>query len=199
MPSEQPGSALRDILAANSELTMGLLAPLLADVQRGAERITQSFLRDGKLITCGAGTSAAISEYCATIFADRLERERPGLPSFALSSNATLNQSITQNISHHEVLARQVRSLGVANDCLLLFAPGSDSAASVQALSAAHDRGLSIVAITSSGDKDLSAILTPEDLEIHIATDSLARLIEAELLLTHCLCQSVEFLLFGLE
>lgn len=190
---------LRDTLAANAELTMGSLDTVLPDLEQAATAITQCFLADGKLLTCGTGTSAAISEYCAAVFANRLERERPGLPAMSLSASNVLDQAIAHSVSQHEVQSRQVRSLGMSHDCLLIFGPGSDSTASVQAVSAAHDRSLQIVAVTGSGDTDLSSLLSPEDIEIHVPTHSAARLAEAALFLTHCLCESVEFLLFGLE
>jgi len=201
MPSELSDvqRQLRNTLAANAELTMGALDAVMADLEEGATAITQCFLADGKLLTCGTGTTAAISEYCAAIFANRLERERPGLPALSLSASNVLDQAIAHSISQNEVQSRQVRSLGMSNDCLLLFGPGGDSTASVQAISAAHDRQLKIIAITASGDADLASLLSPDDIEIHVPTASAARLAEASLFLTHCLCETVEFLLFGLE
>ena len=192
-------SRLRATLAANAEMTMGVLDAVLPEVELAAQAITQSFLNDGKLICCGSSASASISEYCAAIFADRLQRERPGLPTLPLTGASIVGQSVAHNISQHEVHARQIRSLGRPNDCLLVFGPGGDSPVSVQAISAGHDREIQVVAITGSGDTDLSALLTPEDIEIKVQTSSLARLAEAELILSHCLCESVEYHLFALE
>ncbi len=190
---------LKATLAANVEMTMGGLDSVLLDVELAAQAITQSFLNDGKLICCGSSATASISEYCAAIFAHRLQRERPGLPTMALTGASIIGQSIAHSVSQHEVHARQIRSLGDKNDCLLIYGPGGDSPASVRAVSAGHDREIQVVAITGSGDTDLSALLTPDDIEIRVQTNSLARLAEAELLLTHCLCESVEYHLFALE
>jgi len=201
MPSSDQSilQGLRNNIAGNAELTMGLLEPILPEVQQAADAITQCFLKDGKLITAGVAANTAVADYCAAIFADRLERERPGLPAIALSSNSVIGQSIAHTISQHEVTARQLRSIALPNDCLLMYGPGSDSAAAVQAISAAHDRGITIVAVTGLGDRDLSALLMPEDIELHIETISVTRLIEAQILISHCLCEAVETYLFGLE
>ncbi len=200
MPSSQSSLPwLRSRIAANAELTMGVIDLLLADIELAAQQITNCFLSDGKLLSCGSAASAAISEYCASVFANRLERERPGLPAIALSASPTLNQSINHSYSQHDLHARQVRTLGSSSDCLIVFAPGNDSAACVQAVGAAHDREMAIIAITGAEDLNLSAVLTPEDTELKVQTESQARLVEAQLLITHCLCEVVEYQLFALE
>lgn len=189
---------LRRLLAANAELTMGIVEAALPQLDIAASAIAQSYLADGKLITCGCGSASAISEYCAAIFADQLEQERPGLPALALSSSAIVSQSITHTSSTHEVYARQIRAHGMANDCLLIFGASRDSAAIVQLVSAAHDRGVQVIAVTGEQDANLASLLTPEDIEIRIQTNSPARLTEAELLISHGLCECVESHLFGL-
>lgn len=188
---------LRNSIAANAEVTMGLLEPILPEIERAADAITQCFLKDGKLITAGVAANAAIADYCVAIFADRLERERPGLPAISLSGNSVLSQSIAHTISQHEVTARQLRSIALDEDCLLMFGPCGDSAAGVQAISAAHDRNIQIIAVTGLGDSDLSSLLTPEDIELHIESASLTRMAEAQLFISHCLCEAVETFLFG--
>jgi D-sedoheptulose 7-phosphate isomerase len=68
----------------------------------------------------------------------------------------------------------------------------------VQAVSAAREKQLQIIALTGEADNDISAVMTPDDMEITIPTRSHARLIEAHMLITHAFCEIVEYTLFGI-
>ena len=194
----QQQDIIRQILASNAELTLGTLEPVLADIEHAGHVIAQCFLNDRKLLCCGSASSVAISEYLSAILSHTLEHDRPGLPCQSLSGNSALHQSISDQSSQHEVFARQVRSTAKEGDALLLYGAGTDSAAMLQAISAAHDKGVKIIAVTGMGDSNISSLLTPDDCEISVHTNSIARLIEAELLISHCLCKLIEFTLFSI-
>ncbi len=194
----QEQNIIRQTLASNAELTLGVLEPVLGDVTEAGQAISQCFLSDRKLLSCGSAGSIAISEYFAAILSNKLEHDRPGLPCQSLSGNSALHQSISDQSSQHEVYARQIRSTAREGDTLLLFGANTDSAALLQAISAAHDKGVRTIAVTGIGDKNISSLLTPEDCEISIHTESIARLTEAELLISHCLCNLIEFTLFSI-
>lgn len=190
--------SLQRILAANAEQTMGGLGLILPVIAQAGAKLSDCYLNDGKVI-CGASSAAtAISDYMAAILMNRLEHDRPGLPTLSLASNHVAKQAITDSSSPHDVYAKQIRALAQDNDCILLYGGNTNSAALVQAISAAHDKQLAIIAITGEADSDISSVLTPDDLEIAIHTRSLARLIEAHVLISHCLCEIVEHSLFGI-
>ncbi len=186
---------LRDILAANVEQTMGVIEPLLTDIDRAGELIAQCFLRDGKLMTCGCSSGLAISKYLTAMLANGIEYERPSLPAMTLATNVI---GAGNNDGKQDVYARQVHALGHSDDVLLLFAANNNAAALAQTIIAAHERSIQVVAITGAEDQDISATLAPEDREIYIATSSKTRIIEAHVLIAHCLCTLIEQSLFGI-
>lgn len=190
--------ALQRILAANAEMTMGGVATLLPDIAAAGQMLSQCYLADRKLLCCASATATAVSDYAAAIMMNRLEQDRPGLPTLSLSANQASKQAITDSSSPHEVYAKQIKALGQQQDCLLAYGSNSNAASLVQAVSAAREKQLSIIALTGEADNDISAVLTPEDLEINIPTRSHARLIEAQMLITHALCEIVEYSLFGI-
>lgn len=194
----QEHNIIRQNLASSAELTLGTLEPILGDIEQAGQIIAQCFLDDRKLLCCGSASSVAIGEYFSAILSNRLEHDRPGLPSQALSGNSALHQSISDLSSQHEVYARQIRSTAKEGDTLIIFGASTDSAALLQAISASHDKGVKIIAITGMGDGNISSILTPDDCEIPIHTTNIARLVEAELLISHSLCNLIEFTLFSI-
>lgn len=194
----QYDKTLRNILAANVEHTMGVIEPLLADVHRAGELIADCFLGEGKLMSCSGSGAVAISQHLTSILVNGFEYERPSLPALALTTDTVVTGAVGEAGSRPEVYARQVRALGRAGDVLLLFAANTHSEALVQAVIAAHDRHMQVVAITGADDQDISSILAPEDNEIYINTCSHARIVEAHILLAHCFCKLIEHKLFGI-
>lgn len=188
----QNDSPLRDILAANVEQTMGVIEPLLADIHRAGELISECFLRDGKLMLCGCSSGLAISQYLTAMLANGIEYERPGLPAIILTASAIGTDA------NDSVYARQVHALGHANDVVLLFSANTNSSALARTITAAHERSMQVIAITGAEDQDISAILASNDREIYVASSSKTRIIEAHVLIAHCLCTLIEQSLFGL-
>lgn len=175
---------------------MGIVEPLLADIHRAGERITDCFLRDGKLMTCGCSSAAAISQYMTTLLLTGVKYDRPGLPALALTATAA---TLSDTNGQREIYARQVRALGHAGDVLLLLSANTNSAALVQTIVAAHDRNIAVVAVTGADDQDISAALAAEeDIELYVATSSRTRAIEAQVLIAHCCCALIEQALFGI-
>ncbi len=191
----QHDKPLRDILAANVEQTMGVIEPLLTDIHDAGEIITDCFLRDAKLMLCGCSSASAISQYLTAMLANGVEYERPSLPAMMLSANAPATANVN---SQRDVYARQLHALGRAGDVLLLFSANTNAPTLVQTVIAAHERNIQVIAITGAEDQDVSATLAPESREIYVATSSKTRIIEAHVLIAHCLCTLIEQSLFGI-
>ena len=186
---------LRNILAANVEQTMGVIEPLLTDIQYAGALISECFLSDGKLMLCGCSSASAISQYLTAMLANGVEYDRPSLPAMMLSANAVATAKVDKQC---EVYSRQVYALGNASDVLLLFSANTNAPALAQTVLAAQERQMQVIAITGAEDQDVSATLAPRDKEIYIATSSKTRIIEAHVLIAHCLCTLIEQSLFGI-
>ena len=176
--------------------SMEVLAPGIADA---AEMMTQSLLNEGKILCCGEGSAGLLAQHFAAALLNRFQRERPGLPAIALSSDAATLTAIASDHSFNEIFARQIRALAQPHDILLLINPGSGSGIALQTLQAAHDRGLHVIVIGPEEDSDLQSLLLPEDLELRIAGNRRGRFVEIALIAINCLCETIELQLFGAE
>ena len=67
----------------------------------------------------------------------------------------------------------------------------------IEAIKAAHDRNMSVVAMTGRDGGKMIAHYREGDIEIRVPAQSTARIQEVHLLIIHCLCDLIDSQLFG--
>ena len=72
-----------------------------------------------KILACGNGGSAADAQHFAAELVGRFERERPGLPAIALTTDTSMLTAIANDYAFEQIFSKQVRALGQAGDVLL--------------------------------------------------------------------------------
>jgi len=95
------------------------------------------------------------------------------------------------------VFAKQARALGHGGDVLLVYTTSGNSPSIVKVVEAAHEREMSVIALTGKDGGALATILRDTDLELRVPSDSTARVQEVHLVITHCLCDLIDRQLFG--
>jgi D-sedoheptulose 7-phosphate isomerase len=173
-----------------------LLPPLIA---RASELIVGSLLSEGKILVAGNGCSAAIGQVFVATLVNRLKQERPGLPAVNIAGDSITLTAIADDSSFNDIFARQIRALGNAGDILLMVTSSGNSSNLVQAVAAAHDRQMTVIAMTGSDGGDLATLLDSEDLELRVPSDSAAHVHEVHLLTGFCLCDLIDYQLFGAQ
>ncbi|MNL17891.1 Phosphoheptose isomerase [compost metagenome] len=97
------------------------------------------------------------------------------------------------------MFSKQIRALGQPGDVLLAISTSGNSANIIQAIQAAHDREMIVVAMTGRDGGGMASLLLPEDVEIRVPANVTARIQEVHLLAIHCLCDLIDSQLFGSE
>ncbi|AVS60744.1 MULTISPECIES: SIS domain-containing protein [Comamonadaceae] len=151
-----------------------------------------------KVLACGSGAASAQARQFAALCVAGFERERPELAAVALEPDALWSAPGMPG-GDAQVLARQVRALGQAGDVLLAVADGSAAtdAALVEAIQSAHERDMTVIALTGRGGAALAGLLRETDVLIEVPHDRAARVREVHALVLHCLCDGVDAQLFG--
>ena len=171
---------------------------ILADpIAAAVELMTTAFSAGNKILSCGNGGSAADAQHFSAELVCRFERERPGLPAVALTTDTSALTAISNDYHYDEVFAKQVKALGQAGDVLLAISTSGNSANVVRAIEAAHAKGLTVVALTGRDGGLIARLLQNNDVEIRVPSNSTARVQEVHLLTIHCLCHQIDELLFG--
>ncbi|MGR8934775.1 MAG: phosphoheptose isomerase [Gammaproteobacteria bacterium] len=182
---------------ASIETKQASLEQLCEIIEFAAQRIVYALLNDKKVLTCGNGGSAADAQHFSSEMLNRFERERPGLPAIALTTDSSTLTSIANDYHFDDVFAKQLRALGQAGDILVIYTSSGNSGNVVKATSAAHDKDIAVIALTGKDGGTLAEILNEGDLEIRVPSHSTARIQEVHLLITHCLCDLIDQQLFG--
>jgi len=163
------------------------------------ELMVGCLMSEGKILACGNGGSAADSQHFAAEMVGRFEVERPELAAIALSTDSSILTAVGNDYSFDQIFARQVRALGKHGDVLLAISTSGNSANVLEAIRAAHDRDMRVVALTGKGGGKVNDALSSEDVHICVPADRTARIQEVHLLTLHCLCDGIDSVLLGVE
>lgn len=179
---------------ATSQAAAGQLRP---SIVRAGQMMASSLLDEGKILSCGNGGSAADSQHFSSKLLNRFERERPGLPAIALTTDSSTLTSIANDYAYEDIFAKQVRALGRSNDILLAISTSGNSENVNRAIVAAHDRGMKVVTLSGRDGGRMAALLEADDIEIRVPATRTARIQEVHLLAIHCLCELIDSALLG--
>ncbi len=174
-------------------------AALSQPIADAAQALVECLMRDGKILACGNGGSAADSQHFAAELVNRFEIERPGLAAVALTTDSSVLTSIANDYDYNLIFSKQVRARGMASDVLIAISTSGNSANVMEAIRAAHDRGMIVIALTGRDGGTMASMLTAADFHLCVPTQSTARIQETHLLILHCLCDVIDHLLLGGE
>ena len=172
---------------------------LAAPIAEAAEAMTACLLANGKILACGNGGSAGDAQHFVAELVGRFERERQSLAAVALSTDTSILTAVGNDYGFDYVFDKQVRALGQAGDILLAISTSGNSGNIIEAIQAAHDNDLRVVALTGKGGGEIAGLLRETDIHICVPSDRTARIQEVHLLAIHCLCDGIDCLLLGVE
>ncbi len=175
------------------QAAQSLTQPIASAIQAVLACVTSG----GKVLACGNGGSAADAQHFSAEFVGRFERERPELAAIALSTDSSILTAIGNDYDFNQIFAKQVRALGQAGDVLLAISTSGNSANVLAAVEAAHERDMSVIALTGRGGGRIGQVLRETDVHICVPHDRTARIQEVHILAIHCLCDGVDTQLLG--
>jgi len=166
-------------------------------IEYASQRLVSALLNDKKILACGNGRSATAVQLLSSAMLNQYERDRPSLPVIALNTDAVTLTAIANDYHFDDVFAKQLRALGQGGDILIAYTDGSHSANIAKAVNVAHDKDISVIALTGGNGGMISPLLDETDIEIRVPSTSSARIQEVHVLITHCLCDLIDHQLFG--
>lgn len=176
-------------LAAMEEL------PVL--ITEASQIITNALMNGHKILSCGNGGSAGDAQHFSSEMLNRYEMERPSLPAIALTTDTPTITSIANDYSFDMIFSKQIHALGNEGDILLAISTSGNSNNVVRAIEAAHDRDMTVIALSGKSGGDMAEALSSNDIEIRVPAESTARIQETHLLIIHCLCDLIDHQLLG--
>lgn len=172
---------------------------MAAPIAAAIETMTASLINGGKILACGNGGSAGDAQHFAAELIGRFEAERQELSAIALTTDSSILTAVANDYSFNQVFARQVRGLGHAGDVLLAISTSGNSGNVIEAIRAAHEADMRVVALTGRGGGQIGEMLTDDDIDLCVPAERTARIQETHLVAIHCLCDGIDALLLGVE
>ena len=172
-------------------------ADILSDViAKAAQMMVDALLNNHKILCCGNGGSAADAQHFSAEMLNRYESERPSLPAIALTTDTSTITSIGNDYHFNEIFSKQIKALGQPGDVLLAMTTSGNSKNIIDAIIAAHNRQMVVIALTGKNGGDIPPLLNASDLEIRVPSESTARIQETHGIVIHCFCDIIDRQLF---
>lgn len=175
------------------QAAQALSKPIAAAVQAVLACVTSG----GKVLACGNGGSAADAQHFSAEFVGRFERERPELAAIALTTDTSILTAVANDYAWDRVFSKQVRALGQGGDVLMVLSTSGNSANVIAAIEAAHEREMTVIALTGRGGGKIANLLRETDVHICVPHERTARIQEVHILALHCICDGVDAQLLG--
>ncbi|HMQ13876.1 MAG TPA: phosphoheptose isomerase [Candidatus Competibacter phosphatis] len=195
----EPLTRIERHFVASLEAKQRTLAAMGPRIVQAAELLAERLRQGNKILVCGNGGSAADAQHFAAELVNRFEIERPGLAAIALTTDSSALTSIANDYAFEQIFARQVRALGRPGDVLLAISTSGHSPNVLVAIDAARELGMATLALTGRDGGRMAEQLGNGDIEIRAVAPATARIQETHILIIHCLCDLVDWLLFGKE
>jgi len=170
--------------------------PLLTpNIVKAAQMMVNCLEQGHKILSCGNGGSAGDAQHFSAELLNRFEKERRELAAIALTTDSSTLTAIANDYAFELIFSKQIKALGQKGDILLAISTSGNSPNIIQAIESAHEKSLSIIALTGKEGGKMAKILTDSDVEIRVPSASTARIQEVHLLVIHCLCDLIDSLI----
>ena len=165
---------------------------LVEPTAQAAELMLQCLMNDGKILACGNGGSAADAQHFAAEMTGRFEKERMELAAVALTTDTSALTAIGNDYGFDHVFSKQVRALGRAGDVLVGISTSGNSTNIIEAIKAAHERDMHVIAMTGRDGGKIAAMLKDTDVLLNVPYPRTARIQENHILLIHAMCDCID-------
>jgi len=192
---------MRDLLTQHfhdhRKVTEDTLDALLEPLEQAVTQCHRAVTQNHRVLACGNGGSAADSQHFVAELVGRFERERHPLAAISLSTDTSILTAVGNDYGFDQVFSRQVTALGQPGDVLIGISTSGNSANVMQAIDAAHENDLTVIALTGRDGGQIATRLRDGDVHLCVPHPRTMRIQEMHILLLHLICEGVDALILG--
>lgn len=166
-------------------------------IELASTLLNQTLLNGNKVMSCGNGGSAGDAQHFSSELLNRYDRDRPGLPGIALTTDSSTLTSIANDYDYQQVFSKQITALGQPGDLLLAISTSGQSPNIIEAIRAANESDVAVIALTGKDGGLIGQVLNSHSVEIRVPSNVTARIQEVHLLVIHILCELLDLQLLG--
>ena len=190
---------MRQIIEKSFQESIAVKAAILEDEQlqlsiaAAAQCWIEAFGRDGKVLFCGNGGSAADAQHLAAELSGRFYTDRPPLFAEALHVNGSFVTAVANDYNYDTVYARMVQAAGRPGDVLVAISTSGNSPNILRAIEKAKEQGMKVVGMTGESGGKMAAMV---DVLLNVPSRDTPRIQESHILIGHILCEITEKTIF---
>jgi len=169
---------------------------LIEDVEAIAQACSSALRAGNKILFAGNGGSAADAQHLAGELVSRFNFDRPGLASFALTTDSSVLTAIGNDYGYEKLFARQLNAVGKSGDIFFAISTSGRSPNILLALEEARTKGLITVGFTGKTGGEMGPLC---DYCICIPVAETPKIQEGHIVLGHIICGLIERELFGAD
>ncbi len=158
-------------------------------IETATNLLREAFSRGNKVIVCGNGGSASDAQHFASELTGRFEKDRPGYPAFALTTDSSALTAIANDYGFERIFARQLESVGVAGDVLVVISTSGNSANLLAVAEQAKKQNIHTIGLLGRDGGRLKGLV---DDAIVVSAERTSRIQEAHIFILHFICQAFE-------
>lgn len=178
-----------DSLLEEHEETLKGLRDKTPDIARLRDVLIDLVKRDGLLMLCGNGGSAADAIHWAAEWRARFKHDRRALRAEALTTDVSTMTAIGNDFGFEKLFSRQIEAVGRKGDVLIVISTSGNSPNIVQAVEVAKKLGILTIGFGGKGGGEMGKLV---DIPYVIDSSVTARIQEMHELTMHILCELVD-------
>ena len=179
----------------NIQTKQRVLAELVPQIEQAAQMIIAAIKDRKKVLFFGNGGSASDAQHLAAEFVGRFEKDRPGLPAIALTTDTSILTSVANDYSFDVVFERQIAALGQSGDVAVGISTSGNSENVNRAIKKSKEMKLKTIAFSGRDGGKLAPLA---DIAIVIPSDQTSSIQESHITIGHVICRLIDKELFGL-
>lgn len=184
---------IRRQLEESARVKRAFTDELVSRIAQLAEKTVASLRAGGKLVLFGNGGSASDAQHIAAELIVRLQKNRPGLPALAFTTNTSVLTAAGNDYGFEQIFSRQVESLVSSQDVLLALSTSGNSPNVLRGVDAGRKHGAFLAALTGEAG---GALAGKVDLLLNVPSRDPQRIQEAHITIGHIVCGLIENSLF---
>lgn len=130
---------------------------VLANIDRAAVLMAESFLQHGKAMSCGNGGSMCDAVHFAEELSGRFRKNRKALPALSISDPAHIT-CVANDYGYEFVFSRFVEAHGRPGDCLIAISTSGASPSILNAVKSAKEQGVTVIGLTGRAGSPLDQL-----------------------------------------
>lgn len=163
-------------------------------IEKIAEEIIKALEKGNKIIFCGNGGSAAISQHLSAELMGKYKLNRTPLAAISLTTDTSAITAIANDYGFEYTFFRQILGIGNSGDVLIGISASGNSSNLVEALKAAKEKNIKTIAFLGESGGKMAELA---DISLKVPSNTTNYIQELHLISGHIICGLVENYFWG--